>query len=88
MNGWQVEVAPKGHDTGGIYESYGRGWLIQIPDEKENILKEEIHERQVKLDMLDGIKQELKTIENFSIESIGDIAYAMENKKKMSGARI
>lgn len=40
VNGWQVEVAPKGHDTGGIYESYGRGWLIQIPDERENILKE------------------------------------------------
>ncbi|MDR0430317.1 MAG: DUF1080 domain-containing protein [Tannerellaceae bacterium] len=39
VNGWQVEVAPQGHDTGGIYESYGRGWLIQIPDEKENILK-------------------------------------------------
>lgn len=39
ISGWQVEVAPKGHDTGGIYESYGRGWLIQIPDEKENFLK-------------------------------------------------
>lgn len=39
VNGWQVEVAPPNHDTGGIYESYGRGWLIQIPDEKENILK-------------------------------------------------
>ncbi|MCF6203926.1 MAG: DUF1080 domain-containing protein [Methylococcaceae bacterium] len=38
--GWQVEVAPKNHDTGGIYESYGRGWLEQIPDEKENILIE------------------------------------------------
>jgi hypothetical protein len=37
--GWQCEVAPKGKDTGGIYESYGRGWLVQIPDEKENILK-------------------------------------------------
>jgi hypothetical protein len=37
--GWQCEVAPKGHDTGGIYESYGRGWLKQIEDEKENILK-------------------------------------------------
>jgi hypothetical protein len=37
--GWQVEVAPKGHDTGGIYESYGRGWLVQIPDEKEDILR-------------------------------------------------
>lgn len=40
VNGWQVEVAPKGHDTAGIYESYGRGWLVQIPDEKESILKE------------------------------------------------
>jgi len=40
VSGWQVEVAPKGHDTGGIYESYGRGWLVQIPEEKENILKE------------------------------------------------
>ena len=26
--------SPKGNDTGGIYESYGRGWLVQIPDEK------------------------------------------------------
>ena len=40
VNGWQVEVAPKGFDTGGIYESYGRGWLIQIPDDRENFLKE------------------------------------------------
>lgn len=39
ISGWQVEVAPPGMDTGGIYESYGRGWLVQIPDEKENILK-------------------------------------------------
>jgi hypothetical protein len=39
ISGWQCEVAPKGNDTGGIYESYGRGWLKQIEDEKENILK-------------------------------------------------
>lgn len=39
VSGWQVEVAPKDHDTGGIYESYGRGWLEQIPPEKETILK-------------------------------------------------
>ena len=39
VHGWQVEVAPPDHDTGGIYESYGRGWLVQIPQEKENILK-------------------------------------------------
>jgi hypothetical protein len=29
ISGWQAEVAPPGHHTGGIYESYGRGWLIQ-----------------------------------------------------------
>jgi hypothetical protein len=39
VSGWQVEVAPPGHDSGGIYESYGRGWLVKIPEEKENILK-------------------------------------------------
>ena len=39
ISGWQVEVAPPGSDTGGIYESYGRGWIAQIPDEKEKILK-------------------------------------------------
>ncbi len=25
ISGWQVEVAPKGLHTGGVYESYGRG---------------------------------------------------------------
>lgn len=39
VSGWQVEVAPHNHDTGGVYESYGRGWLVQIPDEKEGFLK-------------------------------------------------
>jgi hypothetical protein len=39
IKGWQVEVAPPLHDTGGIYESYGRGWLHQIPEENEDILK-------------------------------------------------
>ncbi|WP_236971046.1 3-keto-disaccharide hydrolase [Membranihabitans marinus] len=39
ISGWQVEVAPPGHDSGGIYESYGRGWLHQIPEDKEGFLK-------------------------------------------------
>lgn len=39
ISGWQVEIAPPGNDTGGIYESYGRGWLEQIPKKKEKYLK-------------------------------------------------
>ena len=38
-SGWQVEVAPPGSDTGGIYESYGRGWLIKPDPEKDKALK-------------------------------------------------
>ena len=40
ISGWQVEVAPKGLYTGGVYESYGRGWLIKPEPEKEEVLKE------------------------------------------------
>jgi len=39
VTGWQVEVAPPGKHTGGIYESYGRGWLIKPAEGKDDILK-------------------------------------------------
>ena len=39
INGWQIEVAPPGLHTGGIYESYGRGWLIKPKEEDEKMLK-------------------------------------------------
>ncbi|KIC90559.1 DUF1080 domain-containing protein [Flavihumibacter sp. ZG627] len=38
INGWQVEVAPPDHHTGGIYESYGRGWLIKPTPAAEKFL--------------------------------------------------
>lgn len=39
ITGWQAEVAPAGQHSGGIYESYGRGWLIQPGAEQEKALK-------------------------------------------------
>ena len=39
ISGWQVEVAPPGSNSGGIYESYGRGWLIKPDPEKDSALK-------------------------------------------------
>lgn len=38
ISGWQVEVAPQDLHTGGIYESYGRGWLVKPDAEKEKVL--------------------------------------------------
>ena len=39
ISGWQVEVAPPNNHSGGIYESYGRGWLIKPSQENESALK-------------------------------------------------
>lgn len=39
ITGWQAEVAPPGNHTGGIYESYGRGWLIKPDPAKDQALK-------------------------------------------------
>lgn len=39
ISGWQVEVAPPGNDSGGVYESYGRGWLIKPEPKKDKVLK-------------------------------------------------
>lgn len=39
ISGWQVEVAPLNNHTGGIYESYGRGWMMKPKEEDEKWLK-------------------------------------------------
>ena len=41
ISGWQVEVALPGHSgggTGGIYEPYGRGWMVKPSAEDEKVL--------------------------------------------------
>ena len=39
VSGWQVEVAPPGYFTGGVYESYGRHWLAKPELEKDKVLE-------------------------------------------------
>ena len=52
--------------------------------QQEQLLQGEIGERREKLDRIAELKNGLKTVSAFSIESIGDIAATMENKKKLS----
>ena len=52
-------------------------------EQQEKMLAHELEERQTKLELLAQMKSELKKIEKFSIDSIGDIAYIVENKKKL-----
>ena len=57
-------------------------------DEQERLLREELSERQAKLDMIEAVKRELKGIEHFSVESIGDIAHVMKQNNKLSKMRL
>lgn len=54
--------------------------------QQEQDLREEISERQEKLEKLETLRRELKSIETISVESIGDIAYTMSNRKKLKGS--
>lgn len=53
IKGWQVEVAPLNLHTGGIYESYGRGWLIK-PDPKNEMMLKVGDWNQLKIQAQDG----------------------------------
>ena len=58
--------------------------ITMILDRQQSLLNEEMQERKEQLARIDAIRKELhENIDNFSFESIGDIAYKMENKKKM-----
>lgn len=57
-------------------------------EQQEKELKDEINERQKKLQVLEQIERELKVLESFSIESINDIAHIMKNLKKLRRTRI
>ena len=57
-------------------------------EQQEQVLREELSERQAKLDLIEGIKRELKELDTFSVESIGDIAHVMKQKNKLNKMRL
>lgn len=57
-------------------------------EQQARALQAEVAERQEKLHTLEALRQELKSKQNFTVESIGDIAYQMQNKKKLHKVRI
>ena len=57
-------------------------------EQQEEALKEEIGERREKLHKLEELKDGLKSVKKFTVESIGDIAYTMSNKKKLKKIRM
>ena len=51
--------------------------------QQEDLLRDEVQQKQAQLEKLEDMKKEIRKAEHFSIHSIGDIANTVENKKKM-----
>lgn len=62
--------------------------ITTLLDEQSNQLTEEIDERKKQLKEISQIKSEMKAWSDFSIETFNDIAYVMDNKKKMKKLHI
>ncbi len=57
--------------------------LELLLQQQEEALRGEIRERQEKLQTLENLNRELKSMDRFSVDSIGDIASKMENKRQL-----
>ena len=51
--------------------------------QQESALREEVDQRKQKLEKLACLRRDLRDVEHFTVESIGDIACRMENRKQM-----
>ena len=70
-----------------LAEEHPEDVLDLLLQQQEGILKEEIGIRQEKLQKLQALRQDIQKTEQFTIETIGDIAHIMENKKKLRRLR-
>jgi hypothetical protein len=57
-------------------------------EQQEHMLRDELSELQAKLDLVEGLRREVRELERFSVESIGDIAYMMKQKNKLTRMRL
>ncbi len=70
-----------------LSEEHPENVIDLLLQQQESELKEEIRQRQEKLEELTDLQKQLKGVKHFSIESITDIAHIMKNKKKLHRIR-
>ena len=71
-----------------LKEEHPEKVISLLIEQQEKALTDEISDKEEKLDKLRELKNGLKTKTSFSLESIGDIALLMENKKKLKKMRM
>lgn len=70
-----------------LSEKHPENIISILLDGQEKLLREEISARRKSLEMIEGIKREMKELGSFSVESIGDIAQIMKQKNKLNKMR-
>ncbi|MGN1155810.1 MAG: MerR family transcriptional regulator, partial [Agathobacter sp.] len=66
-----------------LREEHPESVISILLEEQKKELSSEIEERQEKMNLLSNLEKELKFISHFSIDSIGDVAQIMENRKNL-----
>lgn len=69
-------------------EKDSREVIALLLQQQEILLKGEISERQEQLQKLNLLSKEIKNMQQFSLESIGDIAHQMNSRKKLRKIRL
>lgn len=70
-----------------LHDEHPEKVIKLLLEQQEKALREELSEVQKKLNMLEDIRQGLKNVEQFSLESIDDIATIMKSKQKLRKIR-
>ena len=70
-----------------LSEEHPEKVIALLIEQQESVLSDEIFEKQVKLEKLQELKNGLKSTAAVSLESIGDIAVLMKDKKKLKRMR-
>lgn len=71
-----------------LAEEHPENVIDLLLNQQKEILEEEINQKSNQLKKLELLQKELKSTAKVSVESIGDIAYQMENKKKLRKVRL
>jgi len=66
-----------------LRDPHPEGILSLLLEEQERSVRAELAESQKKLDLVETLRREIKGLEHFSLESIGDIAHRMKQKQAM-----
>lgn len=70
-----------------LAEEHPENVIELLLQQQENGLREEVRERQERLAKLEQLRRGLRSVERISVETIGDVATIMENKKKLNRIR-